>query len=104
MNEIIGHNKLDSAVKKEDGFIINKNGQKKHNATTKGLKFLIKWKDGIQSWVPMIEVKESYPVQLVEYAKLHHLEQDEPAFVWWIAHALRKRDQIISSVKARVKD
>ena len=36
MEEIIGHNKLDSAVKKEDGFIINKNGQKKHRATTKG--------------------------------------------------------------------
>ena len=51
----------------------------------------------------MIEVKESYPVKLAEYAKVHHLE-DDPAFVWWIAHALRKRDQIISSVNARVKD
>ena len=51
----------------------------------------------------MIEVKESYPVQLAEYAKLHHLE-DEPAFVWWITRALRKRDQIISSVKVRVKN
>ena len=103
MDEIIGHNKLDSAIKKEDGFIISKSGQKKHKATTKGWEFLIKWKDGIQSWVPMIEVKESYPVQLAEYAKLHQLE-DEPAFVWWIAHALRKRDQIISSVKERVKN
>ena len=51
----------------------------------------------------MVEVKESYSVQLAEYAKLHHLE-DEIAFVWWIAHALRKRDQITSLVKARVKD
>ena len=41
------------------------------------------------SWLPMVEVKESYPVQLAEYAKLHHLEE-EPAFIWWVAHALRK--------------
>ena len=36
MDEIVGNNKLDSAVKKEDGFIINKNGQKKNKATIKG--------------------------------------------------------------------
>ena len=62
MDEIVGHNKLDSAISKDDGIIMSKNGQRKHKATTKGWEFLIKWKDGIQSWVPIVEVKESYPV------------------------------------------
>ena len=103
MDEIIGHNRLDSAISKDDGIILSKNGQRKYKATTKGWEFLIKWKDGMQSWVPMVEVKEYYPVQLAEYVNLHHLE-DESAFDWWVAHALRKRDQIILSVKTRVKN
>ena len=103
MDEIVDHNRLDSALNQDDGIIMSKNGQRRHKSTTKGWEFLIKWKDGMQSWVPMVEVKESYPVQLAEYAKLHHLE-DEPDFAWWVAHALRKRDQIISSVTTRVKN
>ena len=102
LDEMIGHKKLDSAVPKSQGFIKSKNGQLKPRITTKGWEFLIKWKDGLQSWVPMIDIKESHLVQLAEYAKLLGIG-DEPAFAWLIAHALRKRDQIISSVNAQVK-
>ena len=56
----------------------------------------------MQSWVRLIELRQSCLVHLAEYAKLYNLE-DEPALTWWIPFALKKRDQIISSLKARVK-
>ena len=76
----------------------------KKNITTKGWNFLIRWKDGLQSWVPLVDLKELYLVQLAEYVKLCERE-DEPAFAWWVPFALKKRDQIvISTVKARIKE
>ena len=35
------------------------------------------WKDELRSWVPKIDVKESYPVQLAKYTKINVLD-DEP--------------------------
>ena len=64
-------------MEKSKGLVQSNNGQLKPRITTKGWEFLIKWKDGLQSWVPMIDIKESYPVQLTEHAKLQGIE-DEP--------------------------
>ena len=47
-------------------------------------------------------MKESYPVQLAEDAKIQKIDE-EPAFVWWVLFVLKKRDHIISAVQARVK-
>ena len=44
--------------------------------------------------------KESYLVQVAEYATLNRLH-DEPAFSWWVPHVLHKREQIISKVKTK---
>ena len=102
MDEIIDHRKNDDALCQEDGFIKSGNGQKKRKITTKGWEIHVQWKDGLKSWVPMIDVKESYPVELAEYAKMRKIDR-EPAFAWWVSHTLKKRDLIISSVKQRVK-
>ena len=47
----------------------------------------------------MKDVKDSYPVQLAEYAVENNLEQ-EPAFRWWVAYVLMKRDRIIKKIKS----
>ena len=101
MDEILDHQKTKDAVEKTDGFVLCKNGQKK-KITTKGWKFLIRWKDGVQSWVPLLDLKESYPVQLAEYAKLCEIE-NESDFAWWVPYALKKRGQIVSVVKVMIK-
>jgi hypothetical protein len=36
--------------------------------TTKGWKFLVAWKDGSTSYVPLREMKNSYPLETVDYA------------------------------------
>ncbi len=58
---------------------------------------MVFWNDGLKSWVSLIDLKESYPIQLSEYAKVQEIE-DEPTFAWWIPFLLKKRDNIVSSV------
>jgi hypothetical protein len=45
-------------------------------------------------------LKESYPVQLAEYAVTARISE-EPAFAWWVPFTLRKRNRIISKVKSK---
>ena len=42
------------------------------------------------------DVKDSFLVQLAEYAVLNQIA-DEPVFTWWINKVLKKRDRIISN-------
>ena len=45
-------------------------------------------------------MKESYPVQVAEYA--HHSKlSDKPAFAWWVLHVLKKRESIIAKVNSK---
>ena len=99
MDSILDHKKIKEAIDKADGYDVSKNGQKKRKITTKGWELLIQWKDGLKSWVPLVDIKESYPIQLAEYAKLQGIES-EPAFVWWIPFVLKKRDNIVPLVGA----
>ncbi len=45
-------------------------------------------------------MKESHPVLLAEYAVANKLVS-EPEFNWWVPYTLKKRDQIIKSIKKR---
>jgi hypothetical protein len=83
-----------------DGMYVNKNGSKKPKTTTRGWELLIVWKDGSSSWVILKDLKESFPVQLTEYAARNKIAE-EPDFVWWVAYTIRKRDRIILKVKSK---
>ena len=45
------------------------------------------------------DMKESYTLQIAEYAVASHIDQ-EPAFAWWVPHVIRKKEAIISKVKS----
>ena len=62
MDSILDHKKTKEAVDKADGYVVSKNGEKKRKITTKGWELLIQWKDGLKSWVPLVDIKESYPI------------------------------------------
>jgi hypothetical protein len=49
----------------------------------------------------LAELKDSYPIELAEFAKALGIA-DEPAFAWRAPHTLRRRNVILSAVKARV--
>jgi hypothetical protein len=100
LDEFVGHKADASAVPKEDGFIVNSSGHRSRRATTRGWKLCARWKDGSTSWESLKDLKESYPVQVAEYAVANSLDE-EPAFAWWIRHTLKKRDRLIARVKSR---
>lgn len=100
LDEILDHKSDGSAVLKDDGFEVTRDGQRRPKRTTKGWKLLVSWKDGSSSWVPLKDLKESFPVEVAEYALVNKI-LEEPAFAWWAKHVLRKRDRIIRKVKSR---
>jgi hypothetical protein len=66
--------------------------------TTKGWKFLVTWKDGTTSYVPLWEMKNTFPVETADYAIGNKLDK-EIAFSWWVPHVMRKRERIINKLK-----
>jgi hypothetical protein len=63
---------------------------------------LVKWVDTSESRIPLKDMKESHPVETAEFAKARGIA-DEPAFAWWVPYTLRKRDVILSKLKARIQ-
>jgi hypothetical protein len=64
MQEILDH-KFDGNLLPRDDLIIP--GTNQMRRTTKGCRLLISWKDGSSTWVPLADMKESYPVQVAEF-------------------------------------
>ena len=69
--------------------------------TTRGHEIKCVWSDGTMTWVPLKDLKESYPIECAEFAISAQLTES-PAFSWWVPFTLKKRDQIISKVQHRL--
>jgi hypothetical protein len=98
ISEIIDHKANNRAMKIADGTFIDKRGRSRPRITTQGWSLLVEWKDGTSSWVPLIDLKQSFPIQVAEYA-VNNKIAEEPAFKWWVEDTLRKRHRIIKKVK-----
>ena len=99
-DEIVDHRTDGSEVKQQDAFLQTRSGTKRRKETTQGWEILVQWKDGSVTWVTLKDMKNSYPVQLAEYATKRRIA-GEPAFAWWIQHVLNKRNRIIGKLKAK---
>ena len=100
LDEIIDHRTNGKAVTQQDAFVVMKNGNKRRRETTIGWELLVQWKDGSTNWVALKDIKESYPVQVSEYAVASRISM-EPAFAWWVPKVLKKRNRIISKLKSK---
>ena len=78
IDSIIDHKKDSQATPKDDEYV-ELNGKRTRRITTKGWKLCVQWKDGSTSWEPLKRVKESYPVEIAEYAVANKIAS-EPAF------------------------
>ena len=94
------YKQYDSAVSKADAFSTTNRGVRKLRQTTIGWKFLIQWKDGTTTRMPLNILKESNPVEVVEFVVARSIS-DEPAFSWWVSFTLKKRDIIIDTINSR---
>ena len=88
LDEIYGHRKDGNAIPRSKGMNLDKYGMEKKKITTAGWHIKVKWTDGSTDELPLSVVKESNPIQLAEYAVAAGIT-DEPAFAWWVPHALR---------------
>ena len=75
------------AVMKSDMYVVTGRGQKRARKTTQGWKLLVKWANGLETWIPLKDMKESHPVETAEFAKARKIA-DEPAFAWWVPYTL----------------
>jgi hypothetical protein len=100
MQEIVDHRKgKDALVDNDSAYYSTKSGRKPKR-TTKGWRLLVEWKNGLTSWVPLTDMKDSYPIQVADYATANNLT-NEPAFRWWVPFVLKKRARILRKVKTK---
>lgn len=98
LDTIVDHKTDGTEVLHKDRFVSKTVlwGKNQHlRKTTKGWSLCVQWKDGSTSWESLADMKESYPIEVAEYATANEIE-DRPAFAWWVPHVLKKRDRMIS--------
>ena len=98
LDSIIYHEIDDTAITNRDRYIYV-NGHKHHQKTTCGVKLCAKWKNGTTTWERLINLKQLYPLELVEYAIAQGIDKT-PAFAWWMPYVLRKRKRILAAVRS----
>ena len=93
MDEIVGHEKDDNAV-------LSAYVTKETRHTTKGWRLLVSWKDGTSSYVPLREMKNSYPIETSDYTIANGLAL-EPAFAWSLMTNAKDRPLYVNLIKIR---
>ena len=100
LDEIEDHRVLPDAVKKNEGTYTTSQGTTQKKRTTKGWELLVRRKDGSSNWICLKYLKDSYPIDLIEYTGSNNLPE-EPAFAWWVPFVVKKRESIISKAKTK---
>jgi Reverse transcriptase (RNA-dependent DNA polymerase) len=100
LDEIIDHRRHDNAVPIGENLLVTRSGATRKIQTTRGWDIFVQWKDGSTSWIPLKEMKESFPVETARYGRDRKL-LDEPAFDWWARHVLKKAQTVLSKVKSK---
>lgn len=98
LKEICDHQSNGHAISRRDGCKVRSNGKVVPKKTTAGWKLQVEWKDGSMNWIDLKDLKQSFPIEVAEYAIANHID-DEPAFKWWVRDALRQRDRMIAKVE-----
>ena len=100
LDEIIDHRCDDTAMSTGTNQYSDANNIPRQTFTTVGHQVCAQWQDGSTNWVTLKDMKNSYPVELAEYAvasKIDHL----PAYSWWVPYTLKKRTRILKKLKSK---
>jgi hypothetical protein len=100
IDEIEDHRITDDAIPIDQGTIPTPSGMKRGRRTTKGWELSVRWKDGSSTWISLKDLKDTYPVELADYA-INNKIQDELDFAWWVPYVLKKRTAIISKLRSK---
>jgi hypothetical protein len=100
IDEIEDHRVLDKAMPKSEGTYDTRSGSKCRRRTTVGSELSVRWKYGSSNWISLKDLKDTYPVDLVDYAIANGIET-EPTFVWWVPYVTKKLIAIIAKLKSK---
>jgi len=100
MEEIGGHRRSKDAIDKSEAFFTTVKGTIRRKPTTKGWQIYVIWKDGSSNYIPLREMKDSFPLETAKYAIDADIA-DEPAFAWWVPHVIKKQERFINKVKSK---
>ena len=98
--DIIDNRQDVKAIEQEDEFTEKMNGVNLRNMNTEGWKICIKWGYGSTNWVALKYIKQSYTVELADYAKWVKIG-DKPEFTWWYTYVEKNRKIISPKVKSK---
>ena len=76
--------------------------KRNYKKTMSGWELLLDWADKNQpkSWITFKDLKELYPIQVVEYAEIYGISV-KPVFFLWVPCIIRKRINMIYKVRYR---
>jgi len=74
----VDYKREDTAITKEDGFVVTRRGKKQPRKTTQGWKLLVRWADGAETWIPLKDMKESHPVETASECPLRTVDAEQP--------------------------
>ena len=99
LQDIVDHKFTGEAVKFADRYVYI-DGRRYPRKSTKGVLLLCQFKDGSTAWQRLADLKESYPIEIAEYAVSRGIDH-EVAFAWWVPYVLKRRNRIIAAVCKR---
>ena len=96
LDAITDHQTDSNAVLNVDRYI-TVNGRQHHRKTTIGWKLCVLWKDRTSTWERLADLKESYPIDVAQYAIDNGID-GEPAFSWWVPYMTKNKERILAAV------
>ena len=75
-DKILDVRKDGTQVLQQDTFVTTTSGTQRRVIRTKGWEVNLKWKDGSTTWNKLKDIKDSYPVQLAEYAVENRVSEE----------------------------
>ncbi|MEM7375799.1 MAG: hypothetical protein AAF587_44825, partial [Bacteroidota bacterium] len=100
LDKITDHRVLKDAIPRNKGTFKTPSGATRKKRTTCGWDLLVSWKGGSSEWVALKDLKDSYPIELAQYARDNDL-MEEPVFAWWAPWTLKKATRIIAKIKSK---
>ena len=100
IDEIVNHRVMEEAIPKNEGGVITRYGMKRKKRTTRGWEICVQWEDGSTNCILLKDLKDSYPVDLDNYA-VNNKIQDEQSFTCWVPYVLSKRKRIIAKWRSK---
>jgi hypothetical protein len=71
--------------------------------STRGWELCCEWKDSSTSWQELLDLKESHPLQVAEFAFAAQIA-DEPVLNWWSAGSSRRETVLSPWLSVEVLD